>query len=249
MLPIAAARAAAPPIDWSSYHPPRPRMLLQQAMDVCTGPSCDHRHHVGDPVREDLHRLPARGAARLHRLAAVLQRLGDARPVPRHPAQPDHAARPPAGCTRTRRRCSTRSSTEKWLRANGVFGLFPANQVDGDDIEVYTDESRTRRPDDPAPAPAADRGPGRLAAQVAGRLRRAEGDRAARLRRRLRGDRRPRARPSGSRSSRRPTTTTARSCWSRWPTGSPRRSPSGCTSGCARSSGPTRPTSTSTTTR
>ena len=31
---------------------------------------------------------------------------------------------------------------EKWLRANGVFGLFPANAV-GDDIEVYTDESRT----------------------------------------------------------------------------------------------------------
>ena len=29
------------------------------------------------------------------------------------------------------------------LRANGVFGLFPANQVDGDDIEVYTDESRS----------------------------------------------------------------------------------------------------------
>ena len=35
----------------------------------------------------------------------------------------------------------------KWLRANGVFGLFPANQVEGDDIEVYTDESR--RPSSP----------------------------------------------------------------------------------------------------
>jgi 5-methyltetrahydrofolate--homocysteine methyltransferase len=30
-----------------------------------------------------------------------------------------------------------------WLRAEGVFGLFPANRVDGEDIEVYTDESRT----------------------------------------------------------------------------------------------------------
>ncbi|WP_420812359.1 methionine synthase [Nocardioides gilvus] len=30
---------------------------------------------------------------------------------------------------------------EKWLRANGVIGLFPANAV-GDDIEIYTDESR-----------------------------------------------------------------------------------------------------------
>jgi 5-methyltetrahydrofolate--homocysteine methyltransferase len=32
---------------------------------------------------------------------------------------------------------------QRWLRADGVFGLFPANAVDGDDIEVYTDESRT----------------------------------------------------------------------------------------------------------
>ena len=46
LLPIAAARAAAPPIDWSGYHPPRPRMLLQQAMDVLHRPGCDHVHHV-----------------------------------------------------------------------------------------------------------------------------------------------------------------------------------------------------------
>ncbi|MFO7189609.1 MAG: methionine synthase, partial [Pseudomonadota bacterium] len=31
---------------------------------------------------------------------------------------------------------------EKWLQANGVIGLYPANRV-GDDIELYTDESRT----------------------------------------------------------------------------------------------------------
>jgi 5-methyltetrahydrofolate--homocysteine methyltransferase len=31
---------------------------------------------------------------------------------------------------------------EKWLTANGVCGLFPANAV-GDDIEIYTDESRS----------------------------------------------------------------------------------------------------------
>lgn len=31
---------------------------------------------------------------------------------------------------------------EKWLTANGIIGFFPANAV-GDDIEVYTDESRT----------------------------------------------------------------------------------------------------------
>jgi len=31
---------------------------------------------------------------------------------------------------------------EKWLTAKAVIGIFPANQVNDDDIEVYTDESR-----------------------------------------------------------------------------------------------------------
>jgi 5-methyltetrahydrofolate--homocysteine methyltransferase len=33
---------------------------------------------------------------------------------------------------------------EKWLTANAVIGLFPANSVNSDDIEVYTDESRAK---------------------------------------------------------------------------------------------------------
>jgi 5-methyltetrahydrofolate--homocysteine methyltransferase len=33
---------------------------------------------------------------------------------------------------------------EKWLSANAVFGLFPANSVNSDDIEIYTDESRSQ---------------------------------------------------------------------------------------------------------
>jgi 5-methyltetrahydrofolate--homocysteine methyltransferase len=32
---------------------------------------------------------------------------------------------------------------ERWLTANTVIGLFPANSVGSDDVEVYTDESRT----------------------------------------------------------------------------------------------------------
>ena len=32
--------------------------------------------------------------------------------------------------------------TEKWLTANAVYGLFPANSVNDDDIEIYTDENR-----------------------------------------------------------------------------------------------------------
>ena len=33
---------------------------------------------------------------------------------------------------------------EKWLTANAVFGLFPANTMNSDDIEIYTDETRTQ---------------------------------------------------------------------------------------------------------
>lgn len=32
----------------------------------------------------------------------------------------------------------------RWLTANGVIGLYPANTVNDDDIEIYTDESRER---------------------------------------------------------------------------------------------------------
>ncbi|HEU0189597.1 MAG TPA: methionine synthase [Gallionella sp.] len=33
---------------------------------------------------------------------------------------------------------------EKWLTANAVFGLFPANSVNSDDIGIYTDETRKK---------------------------------------------------------------------------------------------------------
>jgi 5-methyltetrahydrofolate--homocysteine methyltransferase len=33
---------------------------------------------------------------------------------------------------------------QKWLGANAVVGLFPANTVNSDDIEIYADKSRTR---------------------------------------------------------------------------------------------------------
>jgi 5-methyltetrahydrofolate--homocysteine methyltransferase len=33
---------------------------------------------------------------------------------------------------------------EKWLTANAVFGLFPANSANSDDIEIYTDDKRNK---------------------------------------------------------------------------------------------------------
>ena len=31
----------------------------------------------------------------------------------------------------------------RWLQANGVLAFYPANTVNDDDIEIYTDETRT----------------------------------------------------------------------------------------------------------
>ena len=129
----------------------------------------------------------------------------------------------------------------RWLHASGVLGLFPANAV-GDDIEVYSNETRQdvltvlhqlrqqaeHRPGVPhrsladfvAPKSTGIRDYVGAFAVTAGM------GSAAKVR-----------------SSRRTSTTTARSCWSRWPTGSRRRSPSGCTSGSAPTTGVTRPTS------
>jgi len=42
------------------------------------------------------------------------------------------------------RRMLRRLVRERWLSARAVIGLFPANSIDDDDVEVYADESRTR---------------------------------------------------------------------------------------------------------
>ncbi|HEY6645184.1 methionine synthase [Povalibacter sp.] len=42
------------------------------------------------------------------------------------------------------RRMLKQAVRERWLTARAVVGLFPANSVDDDDVEIYTDESRTQ---------------------------------------------------------------------------------------------------------
>ena len=122
---------------------------------------------------------------------------------------------------------------------NGVIGLFPANAV-GDDIEVYTDDSRAdgaRRAAQPPPAGPAPRGRPEPVARATSWRRKDTG--LADYVGALRGDRRARQPGQGQGVQGRARRLLARSCWSRSPTGSPRRSRSGCTSGCARSSGAT----------
>jgi 5-methyltetrahydrofolate--homocysteine methyltransferase len=60
---------------------------------------------------------------------------------------------------------------EKWLTANAVFGLFPANSVDGDDIEIYQVDERDPRKGDAAGDPTAAPIPSRRVAMTWHNLR------------------------------------------------------------------------------
>ncbi|MEW6166135.1 MAG: methionine synthase [Pseudomonadota bacterium] len=143
-LPLAAARANKTPIDWSGYHPPRPRMLAQQLRDVCEGPSCDHRHHDAAVqhvrVFKDYSLTELREYIDWQPFFIAWELKG---------RYPDLLNSPTTGEAARKLWADAqvmldRIIEEKWLTASGVIGLFPAAQVDDDDIEVYSDETRTQ---------------------------------------------------------------------------------------------------------
>jgi 5-methyltetrahydrofolate--homocysteine methyltransferase len=142
LLPLATARSLATEIDWSDYHPPRPRMLLQQARDVCTGPECDHRHGQATQFVKTLADYPLgelRGYIDWQPFFNAWEMRGRFPDILNNPTTGEAARR----LYEDAQTMLDRIVAEKWLRASGVFGLFPANRVDGEDIEVYTDETRT----------------------------------------------------------------------------------------------------------
>ena len=75
---------------------------------------------------------------------------------------------------------------EKWLTANAVFGLFPANTVNSDDIEIYTDESRSKVAMTWHNLRQQTKKPADIPNYVPGRFRRAQGNRRGGLHRRVR---------------------------------------------------------------
>jgi 5-methyltetrahydrofolate--homocysteine methyltransferase len=147
LLPLAAARAAAPAIDWSDYTPPRPRMLAQQARDVCADSACDHRHGAAPQFVRVFREYPLEELRRYvdwQPFFNAWEMRGRFPDILHNPATGEAARRLFADA----QEMLDRIIAERWLTANGVVGLFPANRVDGEDgaaedIEVYTDESRT----------------------------------------------------------------------------------------------------------
>ncbi|HET9102097.1 MAG TPA: methionine synthase, partial [Solirubrobacteraceae bacterium] len=139
ILPLAAARDNRTPIDWTGYRPPRPRLITQQTRDVHTD---DHRGSA-QPIQyvKTLHRYPL----------AELRDYIDWQPFfnawEMKGKYPELLNSPVSGeaAQRLWQDAQTMLDTvieQEWVTASGVFGLFPANTVDDDDIEVYTDETR-----------------------------------------------------------------------------------------------------------
>jgi 5-methyltetrahydrofolate--homocysteine methyltransferase len=142
MLTLEDARANRTPIDWSGYTPPRPRLLQQQAKDVCTGPSCDHRHPIATQFVKTFHDYP------LEELREYVDWQPFFNAWEMKGKFPDILNNPMSGETARRlwedgQKLLDQAIEQKWLRANAVIGLFPANAV-GDDVEIYTDETRTQ---------------------------------------------------------------------------------------------------------
>jgi 5-methyltetrahydrofolate--homocysteine methyltransferase len=141
-LPLARARANATPVEWRGYRPFRPRMLSQQFHDVCDGAGCDHRHHpAAAQYVKVFRRYPL----------AELREYIDWQPFfiawELKGRYPDLLNNPASGEAARKLFADAQTMLDQmiagdWLEASGACGFFPANAV-GDDIEVYTDESRT----------------------------------------------------------------------------------------------------------
>jgi len=120
LVSLAAARANKAPIDWAGYTPPRPRFIGRR----------EFRNY-------DLTEL-----ARYIDWGPFFQTWDLAGPFPqilRDEVVGSEAQR----VFSDGKRLLHRLIEGRWLQANGVITLLPANTVDDDTIEVYTDETRS----------------------------------------------------------------------------------------------------------
>ncbi len=120
-LTLGQARANRCRIDWQAYEPPRPTFMGVQALD-------DY------PLEELVRYIDWMPFFNAWEFAGKF---------------PDILTDPTVGEATSNlyadaRRMLRSLIAERWVRASGVLGMFPANTVDDDDIEIYADESRSR---------------------------------------------------------------------------------------------------------
>jgi 5-methyltetrahydrofolate--homocysteine methyltransferase len=121
-LPLAEARANKFDIDWSRYTPPVPR-------------------------QPGVHVLKAYDLAQLAEMIDWTPFFASWELHGKFPKILDDAV---VGTEATKLYADAQAMlkqmiAENWVEARAVFGLFPANTVDDDDIAVYTDESRSEK--------------------------------------------------------------------------------------------------------
>ena len=140
-LSLEKARANATPIDWTGFQPFRPRLLAQQ----------EHHIHASEAASGDAAATRHVKVLRDYPLAELRDYI-DWQPFfiswELKGRFPDLLNNPASGETARKLYADAQAMldriiAERWLTANAVIGLFPANAV-GDDIEVYADESRSR---------------------------------------------------------------------------------------------------------
>jgi 5-methyltetrahydrofolate--homocysteine methyltransferase len=121
MWPLAKARANKTPVDWAAYQPPVPRFVGRRVFK-----------------NFDLAEL-----AKYIDWGPFFQTWDLAGPFPailKDEVVGSEAQR----VFSDGKRMLQRLVEGRWLTASGVVGLYPANSVNDDDIELYTDESRSQ---------------------------------------------------------------------------------------------------------
>ncbi len=119
MWPLAKARANATPIDWAHYTPPVPKFIGRRVF----------KNFDLSELAQYIDWGP---------LFQTWDLAGHFPEILKDEVVGTEAVRVYADA----RRMLKRLIEGRWLSASGVIGLYPANSV-GDDIEIYTDESRS----------------------------------------------------------------------------------------------------------
>ena len=184
LVSLAAARANKTPIDWAVYEPPKPKFIGRR----------EFRNYDLAELAKCIDWGP------FFQTWDLAGRFPD---ILRDEVVGSEAQR----VFSDGKRLLHRLIEGRWLQANGVLSLLPANTVDDDTIEVYTDESRSEVALCWSPLRLQTERPvidGVEAAEpLPGRLHRAQGP-EARLHRTVRGDRRPGCGEEGKAIHRRP---------------------------------------------
>ncbi|WP_106298411.1 methionine synthase [Knoellia remsis] len=140
LVSIEKARERHTDIDWTAYRPHVPNLVAAQEKELLQRQSGAARRGQTQFVRTftDYPLEELRDYIDWGPFFLAWEMKGRFPDILNNPATSEAATR----LYEDANRMLDRIIDEKWLRASGVIGLFPANSV-GDDIEVYADESRS----------------------------------------------------------------------------------------------------------